>query len=69
MEIFGSCVTTVFCALSYCCNNEKRCNFSSKHTLYAKGRDSNSPLCGKCKEGYLENFSSIGVDFHIKRCG
>eukprot|EP01084_Bolivina_argentea_P094494 169872_1 len=52
--ISGKCVPT------QCCQNIDGCNFIYDNvSLCAVGRDSNTPLCGKCQENYSEMFGTL----------
>ena len=53
-------MTTTVCPVNYCCPNANGCDYDINDTsnLCAKNRDPNTPLCGKCKDGYSEYFGT-----------
>eukprot|EP01083_Nonionella_stella_P189601 701462_1 len=55
-------ISSNFCPSGHCCQDTSGCNYNGSsyalHGLCAVGRDLNSPLCGKCIDGYSEVFGS-----------
>ena len=54
-------LVTGSCPTGYCCLLSSGCSFiTHKKYLCRKNRDRNTPLCGKCKNGYSETTSHVG---------
>ena len=60
-----SVITSHFCPSGYCCQNINGCNYTNlvneQSGLCAYGRDTSSPLCGACLDGYSGMFLPVSL--------